>query len=134
MLHLGSIRQTVQIEEILDRQAIRTGDRATIRCVSFIALSVVAKTTLMTDELHRFKFQKTSEHITVGSRFLVSFLPSPTPVPLRSFVLLVSNNSPSPTSQFREGRTKVRLSTIFSLPHPDLLSAFQCRLLPSDSY
>lgn len=29
MCHLGSVRQTVQIESIVDRPCIRTGDRAT---------------------------------------------------------------------------------------------------------
>ncbi|BGP16621.1 hypothetical protein JCM10213_000463 [Rhodosporidiobolus nylandii] len=48
MLHVGSCRQTVQIEGIVDKQAIRTGDRATIR----------------------FKFVKHSEAIHVGDRFL----------------------------------------------------------------
>ncbi|GAA5862623.1 hypothetical protein JCM8547_003492 [Rhodosporidiobolus lusitaniae] len=48
MLHLNSVRQTVQIEEILDRNAVRTGDRATLR----------------------FKFQKNAEYLHVGDRFL----------------------------------------------------------------
>ncbi|GAA5820602.1 hypothetical protein JCM11251_003070 [Rhodosporidiobolus azoricus] len=48
MCHIGSVRQTVSIEEIVDRQAIRTGDRATIR----------------------FKFMKQAEYLHVGDRFL----------------------------------------------------------------
>ncbi|GAA5887895.1 hypothetical protein JCM6882_000789 [Rhodosporidiobolus microsporus] len=48
MMHIGSVRQTVSIEEIVDRQAIRTGDRATIR----------------------FKFMKNAEFLHEGDRFL----------------------------------------------------------------
>ncbi|GAA5875444.1 hypothetical protein JCM1840_003158 [Sporobolomyces johnsonii] len=48
MLHSGCIRQTVQIEGIVDKAAVRTGDRATIR----------------------FKFIKNSEYLHVGDRFL----------------------------------------------------------------
>ncbi|GAA5967856.1 hypothetical protein JCM11641_005787 [Rhodosporidiobolus odoratus] len=48
MLHIGSVRQTVQIEEILEKQAVRTGDRAVMR----------------------FKFVKGSEYVHVGDRFL----------------------------------------------------------------
>ncbi|KAI5480556.1 GTP-binding protein 1, partial [Pseudohyphozyma bogoriensis] len=48
MLHSGSIRQTVQIEAILDRAAIRTGDKATVR----------------------FSFLARPEYIQVGDRFL----------------------------------------------------------------
>jgi hypothetical protein len=29
MMHIGAARQTVQIEKIVEKQAIRTGDRAT---------------------------------------------------------------------------------------------------------
>lgn len=46
MLHVGSIRQTVQIEAILDKPCIRTGDRATVA----------------------FKFIKHAEYIRVGER------------------------------------------------------------------
>lgn len=41
-MHVGSIRQTVQIEEIIDRQAIRTGDRATIRYACFPSFPVAS--------------------------------------------------------------------------------------------
>lgn len=36
MMHIGAARQTVQIEKIVEKQAVRTGDRAT--CVSIFAL------------------------------------------------------------------------------------------------
>lgn len=49
MMHIGAARQTVQIEKIVEKQAIRTGDRATIR----------------------FKFVKNSEYLHVGMRFLL---------------------------------------------------------------
>ncbi|GAA5999936.1 hypothetical protein JCM10207_005979 [Rhodosporidiobolus poonsookiae] len=48
MMHVGSCRQTVQVEEILEKQSVRTGDRATLR----------------------FRFMKQSEYIHVGDRFL----------------------------------------------------------------
>ncbi|GAA6064648.1 hypothetical protein JCM10212_005234 [Sporobolomyces blumeae] len=48
MLHSGTIRQTIQIEGIVNAPAVRTGDRATIR----------------------FKFIKHSEYLKIGDRFL----------------------------------------------------------------
>ncbi|SGY23526.1 BQ5605_C019g08948 [Microbotryum silenes-dioicae] len=48
MMHLGPIRQTVQIEAIVDKACIRTGDRATVQ----------------------FRFIKHAEFIRVGDRFL----------------------------------------------------------------
>lgn len=36
MMHIGAARQTVQIEKIVEKQGVRTGDRAT--CVSIFAL------------------------------------------------------------------------------------------------
>ncbi|GAA5925577.1 uncharacterized protein JCM15063_005062 [Sporobolomyces koalae] len=48
MLHSGTIRQTIQVESIVDKPSVRTGDRATIR----------------------FRFIKNSEYLKVGDRFL----------------------------------------------------------------
>jgi GTPase len=48
MLHVGSVRQTVQIEAIVDKPCIRTGDRATVG----------------------FRFVKHAEYIRVGERIL----------------------------------------------------------------
>lgn len=48
MMHIGAVRQTVQVEHIVDKQAIRTGDRATLQ----------------------LKFMKQAEYIHVGERFL----------------------------------------------------------------
>ncbi|KAM0752372.1 translation protein [Meredithblackwellia eburnea MCA 4105] len=48
MLHCGSVRQTVQIDAILEKPSIRTGDRATVH----------------------FSFVKNPEHIQLGDRFL----------------------------------------------------------------
>ncbi|GJN90875.1 hypothetical protein Rhopal_003889-T1 [Rhodotorula paludigena] len=49
MMHIGSVRQTVQIERISEKQAIRTGDRATVG----------------------FRFMKSAEYLHVGDRFLL---------------------------------------------------------------
>jgi len=48
MAHIGAIRQTVQVEHIVDKQAIRTGDRATLQ----------------------LRFMRAAEHIHVGERLL----------------------------------------------------------------
>lgn len=48
MLHTGTIRQTIQVESIVDKPSVRTGDRATIR----------------------FRFCKNSEYLHVGQRYL----------------------------------------------------------------
>ncbi|BGP25049.1 GTP-binding protein 1 [Rhodotorula toruloides] len=48
MMHIGAARQTVQIEKIVEKQAVRTGDRATLR----------------------FRFMARAEYIHVGDRFL----------------------------------------------------------------
>ncbi|BGP48599.1 hypothetical protein JCM10450v2_004475 [Rhodotorula kratochvilovae] len=48
MMHVGAVRQTVQVEHIVDKQAIRTGDRATIS----------------------FRFLRQAEYLHVGERFL----------------------------------------------------------------
>lgn len=48
MLHVGSVRQTVQIESIIDKPCIRTGDRATVV----------------------LRFIKHGEFLRVGDRFL----------------------------------------------------------------
>lgn len=48
MLHVGPVRQTVQIESITDKSFLRTGDRSTCQ----------------------FKFLKYPEYIKVGDRFL----------------------------------------------------------------
>ena len=48
MLHVGSVRQTVKLEHIVDKTCIRTGDRATCQ----------------------FRFISYPEHVKVGDRIL----------------------------------------------------------------
>ncbi|GAA6028485.1 hypothetical protein JCM8097_007051 [Rhodosporidiobolus ruineniae] len=48
MMHIGPCRQTVQVEDIVEKAAVRTGDRATLR----------------------FKFMRSAAYLHVGDRFL----------------------------------------------------------------
>lgn len=85
MLHSGTIRQTIQVEGIVGKASVRTGDRATIR----------------------FRFIKNSEYLVSSSKSLSSKVAA-------DVVFFCVSQKVGDRFLFREGRCKVCSPSYFS--------------------